>query len=72
VQLLSGVMEGMQQEYDSLSDEDKKVFKEANPEMVKAMINGSLEELTKISQEQLDVLIKLLKLQEPSEEARLE
>lgn len=65
-------VEGMRQEYNTLTDDEKKVFKDANPEMVKGLIEGSLDELTKISQQQLDALLDLLKLQTPSEEDRLE
>ncbi len=57
-ELMQGVKEGLQQEYESLTPEEKADF-DKNPEERAIMIDAAMEELSKISEDQLRELIRI-------------
>lgn len=68
----TGVVEGMISELNSLSPEEQKVFREADPEFLKGVFQGIFEELKDVNEEQLEQLMKLVKLNTKSEEDTIE
>lgn len=57
-ELMSGVREGLQQEYESLSPEDKAAL-DKNPEERDIMIEAAMQEIAKLSEEQLAELVRI-------------
>lgn len=57
-ELMRGVRDGLQQEYESLTPEEKAEF-DKNPEERAIMIDAAMEELSKISEDQLRELIRI-------------
>lgn len=57
-ELMQGVKEGIQREYESLTPEEKAEF-DKNPEERAIMIDAAMEELSKISEDQLRELIRI-------------
>lgn len=68
----AGVVEGMVAELNDLSPEEQKVFREADPEFLRGVFEGVFSELKDISEEQLDQLVKLVKLNSKTEEDSIE
>lgn len=57
-ELMAGVREGLQQEYESLSPEDKAAI-DKNPEERDLMIEAAMQEIAKLSEEQLAELVRI-------------
>ena len=57
-ELMTGVREGLQQEYESLSPEDKAAL-DKNPEERDLMIEAAMQEIAKLSEEQLAELVRI-------------
>lgn len=57
-ELMDGVREGLQQEYESLSPEDKASL-DKNPEERDLMIEAAMQEIAKLSEEQLAELVRI-------------
>jgi hypothetical protein len=57
-ELMDGVREGLQQEYESLSPEDKAAL-DKNPEERDLMIEAAMQEIAKLSEEQLAELVRI-------------
>jgi len=57
-ELMTGVREGLQQEYESLSPEDKAAL-DKNPEERDIMIEAAMQEIAKLSEEQLAELVRI-------------
>ena len=57
-ELMQGVREGLQQEYENLSPEERAEFDE-NPEERAIMIEAAMHELSKISEDQLRELVRI-------------
>lgn len=70
--LIDGVREGMAAAFEELSPEDKKLIQAANPDMMKGMSDSIFKDLSTISEEQLDELIRIADILDGSKEAELE
>lgn len=69
--LLAGAMSGMKEGISTATPEEQKALREMNPEILRGIFRGSLEDLVQISDDQLKQLEKIAKAA-PTEEDRLE